>query len=439
MVADELKGSSVSHKPIVIWFNPWHFKTTDDLIRAFFRALHFKESSSGKEQIGKALDALAFVATVGDITPAAPITKSVAKGLKWASKLLRGSADTKSPDDLKNEVNKYLSKMEGRLIVVVDDIDRLEPDSLKTMLRMIRLTASFDNTTYILAFDQVVVDAMLRDSGRSSSGKDYLEKIIQVGFHLPPPDASKLQRLLLEQVDSLLKSVHQDDWDDSYWQEVFLGGLRQFIKTPRDVVRFSNAARLNLQFMNGELNPVDQLGLEAIRTFAPKAYEFLRDNRDLVLGPVENYGSAPAEDREAVKSTIEQAWSKDDEQLELHIQRLCRVLFPSIRRVDASGTIGWPEAEWRVNRRIASRDFYNRYFFLGVPEGEITESELSTILQLSDRDLVTNRLRQLIVEGRISRFLERLEDYTATIPEPVIVGLGLFLAAVNLTWRETIR
>ena len=85
MVADELKGSSVSHKPIVIWFNPWHFKTTDDLIRAFFRALHFKESSSGKEQIGKALDALAFVATVGDITPAAPITKSVAKGLKWAS------------------------------------------------------------------------------------------------------------------------------------------------------------------------------------------------------------------------------------------------------------------------------------------------------------------------------------------------------------------
>ena len=67
------------------------------------------------------------------------------------------------------------------MIIFVDDIDRLDIDSMLSMFRLIRLNADFINTIYILSFDRQVAIELL-ESEQKKFGRKYLEKIIQVPF-----------------------------------------------------------------------------------------------------------------------------------------------------------------------------------------------------------------------------------------------------------------
>lgn len=71
---------------------------------------------------------------------------------------------------------------------------------------------------------------------------------------------------------------------------------------------------------------------------------------------------------------------------------------------------------------------FERYFLLGIPAGEISEVELETLLELTGHPgQLTSALRELIEQGRIRRFLERMEDYTDEVSvgdiEPLCLAL----------------
>jgi predicted KAP-like P-loop ATPase len=71
--------------------------------------------------------------------------------------------------------------------------------------------------TYLLAFDrEVAIKAIEAESGLP--GERYLEKIIQVPFHLPPIDKVALRRALFASLDEMLSSVPDKlGFDQGYW------------------------------------------------------------------------------------------------------------------------------------------------------------------------------------------------------------------------------
>ena len=80
-------------------------------------------------------------------------------------------------------------------------------------------------------------------------------------------------------------------------------------------------------------------------------------------------------------------------------------------------------------RDRCSPDIFDIFFRLSLPKGEISQREIETILSLGNNpDLFSEALLKLNEDGRIIRFLERLEDYTQSdIPEeniePIITVL----------------
>jgi len=84
---------------------------------------------------------------------------------------------------------------------------------------------------------------------------------------------------------------------------------------------------------------------------------------------------------------------------------------------------------WRREGRICSPDIFDIFFRLSVPKGEISQKEIETILSLGNNpESFVEALLKLNKDGRIIRFLERLEDYTRNdIPEehiePIITVL----------------
>ena len=69
-----------------------------------------------------------------------------------------------------------------RVLVVMDDLDRIQPNEMREMFRLVKGVADFPNTIYLLSFDrEVVIDAIADKSGvnkrtrqrRKISGKNH--------------------------------------------------------------------------------------------------------------------------------------------------------------------------------------------------------------------------------------------------------------------------
>lgn len=274
--------------PIVVHFNPWNYTSIEQLTTMFFRELTAAIGGDGSDKLlrglGSTLEAFGTILSVGQLSPlgsqyigvAATSSKELGKKLK--------EVKSKRLEEIKDDLNGQLEKLNRRLIVLIDDLDRLDSESMRLMFRLIRLSADFTNTTYVLAFDREVAHRVLRDE-QSGSGQEYLEKIVQVGLDIPPANPTQLRKMFLEQLHNLIQPIPNEEWDNDYWNELWVGGLFRLFRTPRDVARYTNGLRAMVPSLVGEVNTVDVIGLEAIRVFASPAYIFIRNNQYLFLGP----------------------------------------------------------------------------------------------------------------------------------------------------------
>src|SRR5690606_30716576 len=84
-------------------------------------------------------------------------------------------------EELKNRIDEFLRQSACKLVVFVDDIDRLDKQEIYALFRLIKLTADFSNTTYILSFDDKMVASAIGDrfgTINTNAGDSFLEKII---------------------------------------------------------------------------------------------------------------------------------------------------------------------------------------------------------------------------------------------------------------------
>ena len=94
-----------------------------------------------------------------------------------------GSAmSTVSLDQLREQIGSILRQAKKRVVVLIDDIDRLDKSEIQSVFRIVKLTADFDNVSYVLAFDEEMVAASLGERYSANAaeyrtaGTKFLEK-----------------------------------------------------------------------------------------------------------------------------------------------------------------------------------------------------------------------------------------------------------------------
>ena len=63
------------------------------------------------------------------------------------------------------KLEEALSALDKPIVVVLDDIDRLETSEIRDVFKLVRLTANFPNIIYIVAFDRERVEEALGEQG----------------------------------------------------------------------------------------------------------------------------------------------------------------------------------------------------------------------------------------------------------------------------------
>lgn len=423
---DSVYNKTDETRPIIMKFNPWNYSDQNQLITQFFKQLSVilkrTDYASNAKKAGEKLETYAkFFEPLALIPKVGAISTIVSKLLRYAGSATNswGNLRLKDLNSIRAELNNLLSKQPNKILVVIDDIDRLNNTEIRQVFQLVKSLGDFPNTIYLLAFDKNVVVKAL-EKVQEGSGLDYLEKVVQIPFDIPLISKQEVDQLLLNQLDELVKDIPEEKWDQTYWGNIYHSGLRHFFESIRDVKRYINSLIFSFGLVKEEVNPIDFLAITAIQVFIPEIYYGIRDNKDIFTGGFDSaYGNSNAVKEQAKKRCDEILGRGNKYSQEIFMDFLKR-LFPKLESIYGNTSYGYDWlSNWRRDGRVSSPDIFDIFFRLSVPKDEISQKEIDTILSLaSNSDAFAEALLKLNEDGKIIRFLERLEDYTRkNIPE----------------------
>ena len=414
MTMEEIKSISTKNTPLIIKFNPWNFSDQNQLIHQFFNELSLilcRDDSSKKYiKLGRTIQKYSSFFEPLNLVPSLDFIGKAAKAVKGVGVATEkaGETDAKNLSAIKSELNSLLSKISTKLVIVIDDIDRLNNTEIRQIFQLVKSLADFPNTIYLLSFDKDVVINALKKV-QEGSGNDYLEKVVQVPFEIPQISKREVENFLFKKLDELIHDLPENRWDQTYWGNIYHSGLKHFFKNIRDVNRYLNSLSFGFNLVKDEVNPVDFIAIAAIQVFIPDLYKNIKDNKDLFAG-INNTSRASAKARKSEQSRIEAIFNKVEElPLDVLTDFLQRI-FPRMENVGYSHDF---LESWRKKGRICSPDIFDTYFKLFIPKDEISLKEIERILSTgNNKETFTRELLKLNQNNQLIRFLERMEDYT---------------------------
>lgn len=205
----------------IVEFNPWLCNSPEQVTQDFFATLIDKLSpkhSTLSRNINKyakllnkiAKPSLSFFGIDLDLTP---------------------SDD--SLNKLKENISDKLAKLPKKVVILIDDTDRLEGNEVFEILRLIRNTADFKNVIYIATYDKEYVTDVLKGN-KIKDPSAYLEKIFQTEVHLPKTRDYLLWKILSTELDEFFYS---DDIDSISVEEQNL--VLKVLTNYRQIKRFA--------------------------------------------------------------------------------------------------------------------------------------------------------------------------------------------------------
>jgi predicted KAP-like P-loop ATPase len=406
-----LSHANENEQLVVVSFNPWWFSGHEDLTIRFFYQLQ-AILSKGKFSMN---DLTKQMADFADIVSDIPIP--YASTGKAVSKIIR--ARQKDVNELKNNISKSLKEQNKKILVTIDDIDRLTPEEIRQIFRVVKAIADFPNIIYLMAFDKMIaIKALSEQNGLS--GEEYLEKIVQLPLELPPPDEASFRSMFFGKLNKILGDIPEEEFDKRYWEEIYWKGLDRLISTPRDIVRLTNTLSITYPLVKGEVNPIDFIALESIKIFCPIVYSSISNESRMFIGVIDESGFRGTPSLEDHKSFLNLLFEKVDDKIKEPIKRLLNLMFPKLQKIYSDNKNFFADqSECRKQLRICSSDIFPVYFRLAIPKGSISTMEMGLILAFAgDSKLFGSKLLDLTTIKRpdgttmAKAFIDRLRDYT---------------------------
>ena len=183
-----------------IVFNPWKYDGKEEVWHALIQTILItfekgEKSKGAKEKI------LAVSQSIGKMLAS-----------KALSKFSQGTIELEEIIDsyskITNENLKFINEFEStftslvsryakdkKIVIFIDDLDRCLPENVIKVLEAIKLFLSVPKCIFILGIENNIIQEGIKHRYGSSiglSGKDYLEKIIQLPFSIPSPSEKNI-------------------------------------------------------------------------------------------------------------------------------------------------------------------------------------------------------------------------------------------------------
>ncbi|MFN7280966.1 MAG: P-loop NTPase fold protein [bacterium] len=443
LLANELEQRDP--KPVVVRFDPWLVSGRDDLILALLSEMYAALAAAPELQA----NAVRFLDT------ASPYLSVLGRVgglfLPGLPAVVNGSVDAirqriKAPDTLqhlKAAVAKILLEVSVPIVVLIDELDRLRDDEVRTIAQLVRAVADFPHVSYVLAYDQRRVEEALgsdlpgESAERRERGRAYLEKLVHIPIPLPTAVAVEIKELLLAEINAIFaeNKLSTTKIESARGQRLISMLSEEILTTPREVLRATSVFRvLAGMVLEEEVEWLDLIALSVLQTRFPELYQPLRDTPEFF---------AP----NLLTKTGVSRWS--ELQKEKDVQARLKARFPNVRLEEAGHSLLrflFPqvfdqlyqiEGDDTDGNTIRNARALNIALRLGLPPGTVSRSEIEQLF-LGGELRVSLSLQLAVQNDTLSDLLNSATQFYPLIDEPsdeFWSAASKFFNCSNETWQ----
>lgn len=407
------------NKPMIMKFAPWNYSNKDNLISLFFQSLKNKidlqDNEELKKKVGKALndysgafDALSLVPVVGSGVAAILKTLAQAQGAN-----LMQCADL---DKTREILENALINANKKIIIVIDDIDRLTNSQIRDVFQLVKQVADFPNVIYVLAMDREVVRNALTEV-HNIDGNEYLEKIIQVPFELPELRKSKLHNIFFTKLNQIINDIPDEVvWDNNYWSNVFRNCIEPYINTLRDVNRLINIFQFRYGVLYQETSFEDMVGITTLEVLEPELYKWICNNKDAVCGGVMHGFLSNSDNKPDYRKLYHDEFERLGIDPDLAINCVSTMFPVFAMNVKKYQYNYQPTSDIRGKMRVANEGRFELYFMFDLDDIKVSRSIINACIYEFDRDRLSTVIEEINKQGNIVYFLEEIISLVDKIP-----------------------
>ena len=437
LLANELEQRDP--KPVVVRFDPWLVSGRDDLILALLSEMYAALAAAPELQenavrfLDTASPYLSVLGRVGGLfLPGLPA-------------VVNDSVDAirqriKAPDTLqhlKAAVAKILLEVSVPIVVLIDELDRLRDDEVRTIAQLVRAVADFPHVSYVLAYDQRRVEEALgsdlpgESTERRERGRAYLEKLVHIPIPLPTAVAVEIKELLLAEINAIFaeNALPTARIESERGQRLISMLSEEILTTPREVLRATSVFRVLAGMVGEEVETLDLIALSVLQTRFPELYQPIRNTPDFFVPNL-------------LTETGVSRWS--ELQTEKDVPTRLKTRFPGVRIEEAGQSLLsflFPQVFDQLHQMdgddadgntIRNRRAFSIALRLGLPPGTVSRSETEKLF-LGTEENALSLLQAAMRADTLSDLLDRASEVYPLMDSP---SNGFWVAATKFFRRS---
>ncbi|ARN82682.1 KAP family P-loop NTPase fold protein [Methylocystis bryophila] len=402
----------------IVRFNPWNFSGQENLVRAFFNELAAQIDAEPEGKLKKAMNSVAgYLPSVAGVLaaggtlatghlPAAAAAGAAARAAGEAAE--RALKSQSSLEGAKKKLAEALREADQRIIVIIDDLDRLLPSEMRAVFSLVKSLGDLPNVLYVLSFDETIVRNALEQSAEKIDPA-FLEKIVQVSLKLPPPWRDELRQLLFTRLNAITGDAELADLDR--WRRALIGAIDPYLETPRDVTRLVNTIQVIWPNVEGDVDVTDLIVITTLQLFDPDVYALIREEIEVITHAEYRY-----EDEKKFGARLEPTSAKKPEVA----KEAMALLFPRLARAWNSLTAdGAYYITQKEQRRICTKQYHRNYFCFGRDARMLSRAEVEEIVLADDPSPTLDATLKRLADDPPGRSPPRIATLLEQITEAV--------------------
>jgi len=259
---------------ITYYFKPWETPNEKEFAVQIIDGIKSKtDNRELKNKVGRFLTKIE--SDSGDI-----LTKTFTTLFSWLI------SDDSSIDDIKRDLSAYLKYNDKRLVVFLDDLDRLDASEIKELLRLMRNTFDIPYLFFIVGFDRKYLAKTL--SFNEDEFDNYISKFFQVKVNVPLLNNDDLfEKYYSGRLVEILSYDPKDFEMKKSFKLLVSEQILNLISTPREFENIISSFDLSYQNLKNNCDWFTLFQLEIIKNTNYDMYDFIRLNGPSILDNID--------------------------------------------------------------------------------------------------------------------------------------------------------
>lgn len=255
----------------IVRFKPWMYENNNNMFTELYKAINNEMSNDNCLDMSKIFNEYKKL-IFGNIEKQTMFNFNFLETEKY---------DT--IEKIKSYINNKISNSYKKIVIVIDDLDRIEKKDILFVFKIIHNILNFNNIIYILCYDEDKINRML--SKEIDIDKKFMEKIIQEKIYIPIINSNKIYDILSNCLKNLLSFNDINIKNRKNFNDI-IKKLSKSFKNIREIIIYLNSVSREIEMIKRlNLFVPDFLILNYFKTYDYPFYEKIYKNKIKIVNP----------------------------------------------------------------------------------------------------------------------------------------------------------